>query len=465
MLTIPPGRLLLTAAQMRGAETAAIGAGTTAETLMARAATAAARAIQAFAPGRPTLVLCGPGNNGGDGFGVALRLAAAGVAVRVAGWTPSTGPASAFAARWSRPVERLSNTAPAPLIVDALFGTGLARPLADDVQAALDRLRGAGATVVALDLPSGIDADTGAALGDPLAADMTVAFGFAKRGHGLGAGRRASGRVVIADIGLAAPAGCTRQVAPPKLKEMDDDVHKYARGGVLVIAGEQAGAARLTALAALRAGAGAVTLVGGRGVPADAIMACDDDAAFALLGSPKVRAVALGPGMAEGERGRDWLRRLLAATTPLVIDAGGLALLAGLGDRSVTAPLVVTPHAGEFARLFGAPGIDRVAAVAAAARQLRAVVVAKGRETIIAAPDGRVAINTHATPWLATAGSGDVLTGIVTALLAQGLAPFDAAQGAVWLHGDAGLRGGAGLIADDIPALLPAVLSALGAAS
>jgi NAD(P)H-hydrate epimerase len=192
-------------------------------------------------------------------------------------------------------------------------------------------------------------------------------------------------------------------------------------------------------------------------------MTASDEGALALLGTGKLRAVAFGPGLADTQRSRDWLLRLIGGATPLVLDAGALALFDGPQDlfASAVAPMVLTPHAGEFARLFGPPGPDPVAAVRAAAVVAGGVVVLKGRETIIAAPDGQVAINTHATPWLATAGSGDVLTGIIAALLAQGLTPFEAAQAGAWLHGDAGLRAGAGMIADDIPGLLPAVLAGL----
>ena len=465
MLTLRPGCPVVTAADMRAAEAAIIAGGVSAATLMGRAAAAATLAIRRFAPMGSALVLCGPGNNGGDGFGVAAMLRSAGVAVQVAADAmPQEQPAAGFASRWAGLVVPFADAAPAPLIIDALFGTGLTRRLGPDVQALLDRLRGCGATVVAIDIPSGIDSDTGAALGEPLPADLTIAFGAAKRGHLLGAGRRASGRLVIADIGIPIAAPLVHHVAAPQLVSLAADTHKYQRGGVLVIAGSAPGAAGLAALSALRAGAGAVTLVGSDAPPpADAIMRASDGAALALLGTAKVRAVALGPGLADNQRSRDWLLRLLAGTTPLVLDAGALALFDGPQNLfgTAAAPLVLTPHVGEFTRLFGPPGTDSVAAVQAAAVVTGGVVLLKGRETIIAAPDGRVAINTHATPWLATAGSGDALSGIIAALLAQGLSPFDAAQAGAWLHGDAGLRAGAGMIADDIPRLLPAVLAGL----
>jgi hydroxyethylthiazole kinase-like uncharacterized protein yjeF len=468
MLTFVAGPPLLSPDAMRAAEATAIAGGTPARLLMERAATAAAQTIRAFCPAGEALVLCGPGNNGGDGYGVALALAAAGVRVTVAADSlPLGDPAAALAALWTGPVIPLSAVKGSPLVIDALFGTGLSRPLPAAAQAALDACRGTG-TVVALDIASGIDAATGAALGTPLPADLTVAFGAQKPGHVLAQGRRASGRVVTADIGV--PVTCNLHlVAPPRRTGLAADVHKYRRGAVLVVEGDPAhgGAARLTALAALRAGAGLVTLAGpGQGAPADAIMRRSDTEARAMLADPRLTAIAIGPGLADAPRGQDWLMTLLAGATPLVVDAGALGI--NLGARgiaaqfaSASAPLVLTPHQGEFTRIFGAPGADRIAAVRAAAAAANAVVMLKGAETIIAAPDGRAAINFHAALWLATAGSGDVLTGIVAALLAQGHPPFEAACMAAWLHGDAGHRGGPGLIADDIPALLPQVLAAL----
>ena len=465
MLTIAPGDALLTPAAMRAAEVAAIAAGTPALRLMERAAVAAALAIDRFAPGLAALVLCGPGNNGGDGYAIALLLHARGRTVRVAASGPPRGePAATVAARWPGPIEAMADAVGAPLIIDALFGTGLQRPLSDPVQATLDRLRDGGATVIAIDTPSGIDALTGAALGRPLPADMTICFGASKRGQALGAGRALSGRIVVADIGLALPDDGARRVPPPHRFALPGNTHKYRRGSVLVIEGaaDRGGAAQLTALAALRCAAGVVTIAGpGAAMPAAAIMRRSDAEAIAMLDDARLGAVAIGPGLLADQRGRDWVYRLLAGPVPLVLDAGALVALPATGLAEARAPRVLTPHEGEFTRLFGAIGPDRVASAIAAAAASASIVVLKGAETIIAAPDGRIAINTHAAPWLATAGSGDVLTGIIVALLAQGMAAFDAARAGVWLHGDAGLRGGPGLIADDLPGLLPAVLAAL----
>ena len=468
MLMLPRERHVLTPAEMRVAEANAIAAGLPTLLLMERAAAAAALAIRQFCPRRSALVLCGPGNNGGDGYGVASALRAAGVAVRVAADSPPTGePAATLAARWHGPVEPLASAAPAPLIIDALYGTGLVRRIGDTVQAAIDRLRDSAATVVAIDIASGVDALTGVAVGRPLAADLTVTFGAAKRGHILGAGRRLAGRLVVADIGVEVPA-VLRLVGKPIAVVLPTDTHKFRRGSIVVIAGDSArgGAARLTALAALRTGAGLVTMIGDSEAPVDAIMRRSDGDAGAILADPRTSAIAIGPGLADSQRSRDWLVRVLAGRTPVVADAGALALAFGQpGEAALfaaaTAPLVLTPHDGEFVRLFGPIGGDRISAVQAAAALAKSVVLLKGAETIIAAPDGRVAINIHASPWLATAGSGDVLTGIIAALLGNGLAPFEAAQAGAWLHGDAGIRGGAGLIADDIVALLPIVLGAL----
>ncbi|WP_353216057.1 NAD(P)H-hydrate epimerase, partial [Sandarakinorhabdus sp.] len=266
MFIIDSGQPLLTAAAMRAAEAAATAAGTSALTLMERAAAGAARAILAFAPARRATILCGPGNNGGDGYGIALLLANAGVAVTVAADAPPAGePAVAMAQRWrdrGGAVTALADAPPAPLIIDALFGTGLSRPIPEAVQAALDRLRGHG-RVVAIDIASGLHADTGAQLGRPLAADLTVALGAAKPGHMLGDGALVSGRLAVIDIGVPL-ASDLHLTAPPRLAGPAANAHKYTRGWVMMVEGTagHGGAAGLAGLAALRSGAGLVTLAG-----------------------------------------------------------------------------------------------------------------------------------------------------------------------------------------------------------
>ncbi|WP_310476237.1 NAD(P)H-hydrate dehydratase [Sandarakinorhabdus sp.] len=460
MFIIDSGLPLVTSAAMRSAEAAAIAAGTPALTLMERAATGAARAILAFAPARRATVLCGPGNNGGDGYGIALALAEAGVAVTVAAdAAPVAEPAATMAGRWTGKTVPLVEAPAAPLIVDALFGVGLSRPLPDSAQAALDRVRGQG-RVVAIDIVSGLGADSGRALGRVLPAELTITFGAAKPGHILGEGAFVSGRLAVVDIGIAidTPLAFT---ARPRLLGPVRDTHKYGRGWVMVVEGTpgHGGASGLAGLAALRTGAGLVTLAGEGGVmPALALMRRNDEEAAALLTDQRLGAVVIGPGMQADVRARGWLKRLSWAGKSLVIDAGALRLLP---RGPIGAPAVLTPHEGEFEQLFGPVGDDRLGAVLAAARISDAVVVLKGAATIIAAPDGRAAINAHASPYLATAGSGDVLAGMIAALIAQGLPLFEAAQAAAWLHGEAGLRLGPGGIADDLVAGLPAVLKSL----
>jgi len=464
MLRLPPPPPLLLPAEMRAAEAAAIAAGTPALQLMERASAAAAAAVMAVLPKRRALVLAGPGNNGGDGYGVALRLRDMGVEVQVAALSPPRGePAQTMAAQWDEPVLPLTAATPAPLVIDALFGTGLDRSMPNEACAALARLA-SGGVVAALDIVSNIDAATGAALGPVVPAALTIAFGAAKPGHLLGAGATTSGRLVTADIGIALPDVLLGRVVRPVRVPLPLGTHKYSRGALLVVEGGegQGGAARLAALAALRVGAGLVTLIGPEGrLPADAIMHRGDEEGAALLADPRVGAVVIGPGLAEGTRGREWLARLLGERVPLVLDAGALALLTPERLRAATAPLVLTPHEGEFRALFGPIGADRLAAVRAAANAAQAVVLLKGAQTLIAAPGGRVLINDHASPWLATAGSGDVLAGVIASLIAQGMAGFEAAAAAAWVHGEAGRRGGSGLIADDLPSLVGAVLADL----
>ena len=455
---------LLAVAAMRAAEAAAIAAGTSALILMERAAAGAARAILAYAPARRATILCGPGNNGGDGYGIALLLSAAGVTVTVAADAPPMSePAATMAQRWrdhGGAVVALADAPPAPLIIDALFGIGLSRPVPEDVQAVIDRLRGVG-RVVAIDIVSGLHADTGQCLGQPFAAELTVAFGAAKPGHVLGDGASVTGRLAVIDIGVPL-ASTLRLTAPPRLVGPAPDTHKYARGWVMMVEGTNGhgGASGLTGLAALRCGAGLVTLASDDAgpLPALALMRRSDEEAAALLADPRMGAVVIGPGMEADARARGWLRRLQWAARPTVIDAGALRLL---NASTLGIPAVLTPHEGEFAQLFGPVGSDRLAAVQAAAEKTGTVVLLKGRATIIAAPDGRAAINAHAAPWLATAGSGDVLAGMIAALLAQGHPLFESACAAAWLHGEAGRRLGPGGIADDLVASLPAVLSSL----
>lgn len=525
---------LITAAQMRSAEDAAIAGGTSGAQMMERAGRGVADVIAAAFPSavpasadiagapRPVHVLCGPGNNGGDGYVVSRILEGRGYAVTVYGLKPVAelnGDARAMAERWAgsvHPPRRFLETVSLPagtIIVDALFGTGLSRAVEGNAAAMIAHANALHAICIAIDMPSGIDADTGAALGVTIEADITVTFHAMKPGHLLRPGAAHCGEVAIVDIGLGPQATARARLATdgPDIDRndcaalladlgMDPDGHKYTKGHALVFAGgmEGVGAARLAARAALRAGAGLVTLA----VPPSALMAHAARGPDALmlrrcsgaegigeaLDDKRRNAVAIGPAFGVGEATRHAVAAILGARRAAVLDADALTSFAGqvadLAEMTrTTGNTIITPHAGEFVRLFAAPEPARrgkkiirtavdpayeaiIAAQSplhqalAAAAYLGAIIVLKGPATIIAAPDGRAAINTNAPPWLGTAGSGDVLTGIIAGLLAQGLPPYDAARAGVWLHGQAGKIAGRGLIADDLPEAVKQVLSA-----
>ena len=459
---------LLTPAEMARADAAALAAGMPTETLMEAAGRAVARAIRArFRPCR-TLVLAGPGNNGGDGYVAARYLEQAGWPVAVAALappSPSTA-AAAAAARWNGPMVAFSaaEAARAGLVVDALFGAGLTRPLAPEI---VDILRTVQAPLVAVDVPSGLDGATGQVLGHAPQAALTISFFRLKPGHLLLPGRALCGETLLADIGL--PEALLEGIAPQcwrnypslwALPSLELSPHKYTRGHLTILAGAaMPGAARLAAAAARRLGAGLVTLHAenlelAAMLRADAPGQLVSDATLdALLADARRKVWLAGPGLLPHEATRAAIRTIIEASKILVADAGALMAAAEAPDL-LRGAAVITPHAGEFARLFGAPGADRLAATRTAAARLGAVVVLKGPDSIIAAPDGRVIINDNAPPSLATAGTGDSLAGAIAALLAQGMATFEAAAAAVWLHGAAAASGPPGLIAEDLPALI-----------
>jgi NAD(P)H-hydrate epimerase len=358
-----------------------------------------------------------------------------------------------------------SVVAGAALVVDALFGAGLSRELDGSVPATLAAC--AGRPVIAVDTPSGVSGDT--AQVDPAApqARLTVTFFRQKPGHLLVPNRIACGRTVVADIGI--PEDVLDTIAPQQWCN-DPDLwrhllpapsladHKYSRGHVLVRGGAMSGAGRLAAHAAARAGAGMVTLLapaGGGALPDAVIVRADDPDGFAAaISEKKVTAAVVGPGNGVDAACRDAVLAALATAKPTVLDADALTVMAdetGTLFDAIRGPCVLTPHSGEFARVFGATGADKLTAVRTAAAESGAVVVLKGGDTLVAAPDGRVILNANAPAWLATAGAGDVLAGIIGALLAQGLPPFEAAAAAAWIHGRAAEQAGAYLIADDLP--------------
>jgi ADP-dependent NAD(P)H-hydrate dehydratase / NAD(P)H-hydrate epimerase len=447
---------ILTAAQMRDAEEFAMARGPSEADLMETAGAAIAEAVWRLGGGRETLILCGPGNNGGDGYVAARLLAARGVQVRVAALRDPKKPAAIAAAKfWTGPVEAFETAMPSPILVDALFGTGLARPLEANVTERLDSLKVGAEFIIAVDLPSGVATDIGDTLGG-IVADYTLALGALKPAHLLHPAARLCGQVAVADIGV--PVNSTAQVLiKPHLALPGPDAHKYRRGMAAIVGGQMPGAALLSASAATRT-AGYVVLCDGAAGGPDAIVRRDwiDVAADARVG-----AVLVGPGLGRGDAAREMLARVLGSVHPLVLDADALALLdaedvAALAQRD--APTILTPHAGEFASLFPRAR-NKIDATRDAAARSRTTIVHKGADTVVATHDGRVAVSPTATGWLASAGTGDVLAGLIAGLLSGGMAPFDAAQAGVWLHAEAARLAGPALIADDLIDHLPAAIA------
>lgn len=447
---------VLTAAEMRAAEEKAIAAGTDVETLMVRAGAAVAEAAWYFAGGIDTLVLCGPGNNGGDGYVIAAMLRQRGAKVRVAAMCePKTKAAIGARKAWGDAVEPLEDSTPAPLLIDALFGTGLGRGLDRSLSGELARLAAGARLKLAVDLPSGIATDDGTVLSDVPDFDMTVVLGALKRSHLLQPAARFMGRLVVDDIGLGTIESRTTLVTKPKLNRPALDAHKFSRGAVGVIGGGMWGAAVLAASAAQRAGAGSVALSGvASGGPA-ALIRKDEQA---ILADERYKPLLIGPGLGRDKAAEQRLSLVLGCRRQLVIDADALTLIGSAIGRikRLAMPPVLTPHEGEFHKLFGDLPGSKIERVRAAAMKAGAFIIHKGPDTVIAAPDGRVAMAMAAPSWLASAGSGDVLAGIVAAMLAQGMAPFEACQAALWLHGETARRAGPLLIADDLVNALPA---------
>lgn len=510
------GHELLTAAEMGRADNLAVAAGVPGLALMEAAGRAVADVAAAIAGrGAAVAIACGPGNNGGDGFVAARLLREQGYRVRVGllgARERLSGDAAVMADRWNGGIEPLqpATLSGADLIIDAMFGAGLSRPLEGMAAEVVAAINASGKPVVAVDVPSGLDGTTGIAGGPVVQATRTVTFFRRKPGHVLLPGRLLCGEVVLADIGI--PKEVLREVAPrtfvngPSLWRQvfpvpSLDAHKYTRGHAVVVSGpaESTGAARLGARGALRVGAGLVTLVGSGAATAinathsTAVMVraiASDSALTEFLGDRRRNAVLIGPGAGVAAATAASVLTVLGSAAAAVLDADALTSFvldeadapvkaAGLGFvvrsadpepvkdglfqaiKARQAPVVLTPHEGEFKRLFGELGGSKLDRARAAADASGAVVVLKGPDTVIAAPDSRAAINDNAPPWLATAGSGDVLAGFVTGLLAQQMPAFEAACAGVWLHGASAARFGVGLIAEDLPEQLPAELASL----
>ena len=478
---------------MAEADRLTIAAGTPGIALMESAGIAVADAVSAL-PGKRVVVVAGPGNNGGDGFVAARHLAERGYAVRVSlvgERARLKGDAAAAAARWSGPVDAAApeQLKDADIVVDALFGAGLDREVAGAARAMIEAMNGSGVPVVAVDLPSGINGNSGAVMGVAVKASQTVTFFRKKPGHLLLPGRLHCGALTVADIGIADSVlesikpitfangpELWRAVFPvPKAES-----HKYARGHAVVVSGglSSTGAARLAARGALRAGAGLVTIAS----PSEAL-AVNAAASLAVMVRPvdgsgplgrfladrRHNAVILGPGGGVGQAMREQVAAAMASEAAVVLDADALTSFAEEPDtlfgtiaKRPGRGVVLTPHEGEFTRLFkgkthNAKVNSKLDKARMAARASGAVVLLKGADTVVAAPDGRAAIADNAPAYLATAGAGDVLAGMIAGLMAQGMPGFDAACAAVWLHGEAAREFGPGLISEDLPDALPAV--------
>lgn len=483
------GAEIITVAQMRAIDARAAALGVPTLTLMENAGGAVAHEIQARWAPRQTVILCGPGANGGDGFVAARKLTEAGWPVRVGflgDRAALTGDAAEASSAWMGWVDPATPALiePDSLIVDALFGAGLTRPLGAEAMALA--AAALGHDVVAIDLPSGVPGDGAPAEGPTFRATVTVTFVRKKMAHVLAPSRALCGEVVVADIDAPTEALEAIGAAPVEngahlwtLPWPDAASHKHARGHAMVISGPvgHTGASRLAARAALRVGAGLVTLVSPPTAMREnaghltAIMleqVRDSEEMRALVAAS--HALVVGPAAGVGPRTRETVLELAATKKPMVLDADALTVFAKEPDALFDAlhdACVATPHIGEFHRLFpdiadsGALKIERTRA---AAKRAGCVVLLKGPDTVIAAPDGRAAVNTTGTPFLATAGSGDVLAGLICGLMAQGMAAFEAACAGAWLHGRLGEHLGAGLIAEDLPEALPALLNDLAPA-
>jgi hydroxyethylthiazole kinase-like uncharacterized protein yjeF len=489
---------VLTSPEMERADRLTIAAGTPGFALMLSAGQAVAGAAMDLVEEGPILVVAGPGNNGGDGFVAAAELAARGREVSVillCERDSLQGDAASAARGWKYPVLPFNPQAigrPA-LIVDALFGAGLNRPLEGDPHDMIEAINANGAPVLAVDLPSGINGTTGAVMGVAVRATETVTFFRRKPAHLLLPGRIYCGRVRVADIGI--DASVIGEIQPQTFENIPQfwrkalpvpqiDSHKYARGHAIVVSGDIAatGAARMAGRGALRAGAGLVTLASPRNalavnaaaLTAVMVRAIDTVVEFAeLLTDKRLNACVIGPGAGLGDRTRGFVLTALSAKRDLVLDADALTSFADAPDRLFEAikathdpQVVLTPHEGEFPRLFSDisnkhPQRSKLERVRAAAERSGAIVLLKGPDTVVASPDGRAAIAANAPPWLATAGAGDVLSGMIAGMLAQGVPAFEAACIGVWMHGEAAREAGPGLIAEDLPEVLPAVFRRL----
>ncbi|QUL38589.1 NAD(P)H-hydrate dehydratase [Erythrobacter sp. JK5] len=456
---------VLTVAQMQAAEQAVFDAGTTVEELMETAAGGAAEWIRRVAAGRSVTVLCGPGNNGGDGYVIARRLREFGNAVRViAPMPPATDAATAAREKWGHDVLTSGDGAGGQVLVDCLFGSGLTRALSPEHAVLLLDLADRHALKVAVDLPSGIESDSGALLNERLPRyDLTLALGAWKFAHYALPGRGRMGTLRLVGIGIDGVEGAARIVTRPNLTPPAVDSHKYTRGLAAIVGGAMPGAAVLASMAAQRSGAGYVKLFSKDSHPAvGAGLVVEHTPLAEALGDDRIAAVLVGPGLGRGGAAKDALGSATRLARALVLDADALVLLApNILTRDI--PILATPHDGELeslCRSFAVIAEGRRERALALAKRTGMVICAKGPDTVIAAPDGRLALAPPAPSWLSVAGSGDVLAGIAVGRMASGSPPFKAACEAVWLHGAAARRCGVVFTPEALARAIPAAYAA-----
>ncbi len=469
------GQPILTAAQMRAAEERAIAAGSSVEGLMERAGAGVAEAVRRLAAGSPVLILCGPGNNGGDGYVAARVLKANGVDVRVAATgEPKTEAAMAARQAWSGDVKDMASVDSKPILVDALYGSGLSRGLDRRTQDQLLRLRPPARLSVAVDLPSGVETDTGSDFGALIPSfDLTLATGAIKPAHVLQPASRHCGTVRLIELGLDLPRDRDDSdnwvLWPADVARPCADAHKYSRGLIVVIGGAMPGAGALAALAAARTGAGYVLLMGDtqpQELPHAIVQQPWSIESFdAVLAGKQNVAIVIGPGLGRDDSARQKLAAAIDSGHPIVIDGDALHLLdermlSAFSRRAEPFQAVLTPHEGEFVAVFGSWSGSKIDATRDAARRSGAIVVFKGADTVIARPNGRIVASQSGSSWLSTAGTGDVLAGAIGALLTS-LAPWGEIESAVWMHGEAARRLGGAFIADDLARELSAVRASL----
>ena len=454
------GRPILTAAQMRAAEERAAPTPDALYALMERAGAGVAEAVRRLAAGAEVLILCGPGNNGGDGYVAARVLREWGHPVRVAALGEAvTDLARRARCRWPGPVEVLGEASSSPVLVDALFGTGLSRPLAGDVLASLKRLVDRAHLSIAVDQPSGASTDDGVCSSDSPVFDVTLALGAVKAVHVLYPAASRCGNVRLLPLGLDVGSDVT-VLALPTLAAPAWNAHKFTRGLVGVVAGKMTGAGALAATAAARAGAGYVLVLGSA---TDRLPHAIVRRRWSIeaLGDKRIGAIVVGPGL--GRDGSAWerLNAVMSVDKPVVVDGDALWLMAEMGcPWKRSAPVIATPHAGEFDHLYGDRG-GKIDATVAAAQRTGHVIIHKGPDTVIATPDGVVRVHSGGSSWLSTAGTGDILAGTIGAMLASGLDQLTAASAAVWLHAEAARRCGPSFIADDLAQALTAARASL----